>query len=665
VKKSRTLYAAVLLVGVLAAPLVAWFFSGWADVRAQQRELRAEPTRAAQAKASGLASELRQELTRLLAREAERPYFHYQNLFHDPRTGPSYYVSTSPLATGPQDQLILGYFNDGADGKLTTPTINDEAPHLSDQTRLAENRRFLDEVRRGFADQLAPVQGEIVAEAVSLPVKKKRIAPPQPQYKSTSSEDVTKDTDNAGAQEQQKAQVVQIDQQSYVQNNASNRVYWDNYLGNNPKTSFGNLEREQKVQQQQKQLDQHEQLQLNQQLEEERAKEAQAKEQAQLQQGQQAQLKTKPKPVTDVSRGWGGDQTEPKSSVTITISPFDWHTYPYAGQPALIAVRHVKTPDGTLSQGFVVDRSTLTSWLASRAGDSVAELVVGDEGGPNEIAPGWQLTVGANPRTLVDSAATAAKVASAFLMRFVIIGVIAAIAAMLVLMMVARAEQLARERSQFAAAAAHELRTPLAGLQLYGDMLADGLGDPTKLRDYARRMSEEASRLGRVVSNVLGFSQLERGNLAVDAKPGPLGGVLKELAERAEPALDRAGAMLALDVSPDLRARFDRDALIRVVGNLLDNAEKYGRAAEDRTIELAAREIDDTVEVTVRDHGPGISAEARAKLFRAFSRGVDADGPAGLGLGLALSKSLAHAMGGELAYRDGEGATFVLRLPKA
>jgi signal transduction histidine kinase len=251
-------------------------------------------------------------------------------------------------------------------------------------------------------------------------------------------------------------------------------------------------------------------------------------------------------------------------------------------------------------------------------------------------------------------------------MRFVAIGVIAAIAAMLVVMMVARAEQLARERSQFAAAAAHELRTPLAGLQLYGDMLADGLGDPGKLRDYARRMSEEASRLGRVVSNVLGFSQLERGNLAVDAKPGPLGEVLKELAERAEPALDRAGAMLALDVSPDLQARYDRDALFRIVGNLLDNAEKYGRAAEDRTIELAARETTDAVEVTVTDHGPGISTEARAKLFRAFSRGVDADGPAGLGLGLALSKSLAEAMGGQLEYRPASsGATFVLRLASA
>jgi signal transduction histidine kinase len=225
---------------------------------------------------------------------------------------------------------------------------------------------------------------------------------------------------------------------------------------------------------------------------------------------------------------------------------------------------------------------------------------------------------------------------------------------------------LARERSKFAAAAAHELRTPLAGLQLYGDMLADGLGDPAKMRDYARRMSEEASRLGRVVSNVLGFSQLERGNLSVEVRTGELGSALCELAERAQPALDRAGAVLDLDVPPELTARFDRDALARIIGNLLDNAEKYGRDAEDRTIALSARALDDRVEIAVSDHGPGIAPAARGKLFRAFSRGVSSDGPAGLGLGLALSQSLARAMGGDLEYRSapGGGAMFVLRLAR-
>ncbi|HLL22813.1 MAG TPA: HAMP domain-containing sensor histidine kinase [Kofleriaceae bacterium] len=572
--RSRTWVAAALLVGALAVLLVAWFFSGWADVRAQQRELRAEPSRTAERKAAGLASELRIELTRLAGREAERPYFHYQNLFHDPRTGPGNSVATSPLAAGPQDPLVLGYFHRDPSGKVTTPTVNDEAPHLSEPTRLAENRQFRDEVIRSFSAALADSAPQL-ASVETPPTKVARV-------------------------QSQRAQVVELDPRSYAQNAAPNAVY------------LGNLE------------------------------------------GVEA-----PPAQQTLQRPTSGP-------VTITISPFEWRTLTYANQPALVALRHVATPDGTLAQGFVVDPSTLTSWLASRAGDSVAELAAREAGGAHEIAPGWQLTVAANPRVLAAAAGAASDVARTFLVKFVLIGLVAGAAAMFVVMLVARAERLARERSQFAAAAAHELRTPLAGLQLYGDMLADGLGDPTKVRDYARRMSEEASRLGRVVSNVLGFSQLERGNLSVQVEDGPLGIVLAEIAERAEPALERAGALLALDVSPDLRARYDRDAVLRIVGNLLDNAEKYGRGAEDRTIELAGRATPNGVEVTVTDRGPGVAHHARAKLFQAFSRGVDSDGPAGLGLGLALSQSLARAMGGELEYRArDDGATFVLQLARA
>jgi len=291
----------------------------------------------------------------------------------------------------------------------------------------------------------------------------------------------------------------------------------------------------------------------------------------------------------------------------------------------------------------------------------VATLGPGD--GAHEIATGWHLAVAPNPRAVIAAAAESRAIAKSFIVRFAAVGAVAVLLAAIIVLLVVRAEQLARERSQFAASAAHELRTPLAGLQLYGDMLADGLGDPEKARDYARRMAEEAARLGRVVSNVLGFSQLERGNLSVDAQVGPLGDALRDLADRAQPALDRAGAVLALDAEPDLRARFDRDALARILGNLLDNAEKYTRGIDDRTIELTARDRGDRVEIAIADHGAGVRDPD--VLFRPFARGVTNDGPAGLGLGLALSRSLAQAMGGDLAYRAGTGATFVLTLPRA
>ncbi|MGN6105871.1 MAG: sensor histidine kinase [Kofleriaceae bacterium] len=686
-RSSRTLWAAALLAGALAVLLVPWFLSGWADVRAQQREVREAPARAARDKGDELALELRGELARVLSREVERPYFHYQNLFHDPRSGDHLGVTPSPLASGPDDPLVLGYFQLDAKGRLSTPTINEDLPQLSEPRRLAENRQFRDEVVRGFAAELAPprigtsvlvasADPEPVAPVPRPPVPRRKVAP----RANVASIDVPAVEQRANEPPPSK-QVIQIDQSSYAQNNDSNQAF----MQQNAVDPSMMVQQQQpwtpprQVQQQQQQPPQPLPPPPPPQPEppEPRAEPQQlaapsaeaANHRAAATEAAPGATSAAPPPRAPRPRrvAPAAAPATPPGPITITISPLEWHTFPYAGAPALVAVRHVETPDGSLAQGFVVDRAAMTRWLAGRAGDSVAELVEGDEAGAAGIAPGWHLSVAANPRVLAQAASAASLIARDFVLRFVLVGIVALLAAAGVVLLVARAERLARERSQFAAAAAHELRTPLAGLQLYGDMLADGLGDPAKLRDYARRMSEEAARLGRVVSNVLGFSQLERGNLSVEARPGNLGEVLGELAERALPALDRAGAVLALEVSPDLEARFDRDAVVRIVGNLLDNAEKYSRGAEDRTITLAGRALADRVEIEVSDRGPGIAPAARGKLFRAFSRGVSSDGPAGLGLGLALSQSLARAMGGELEYRPvaGGGATFVLSLARS
>ena len=659
----RTLYAAVLLVAALAALLVAWFVSGWSDVRAQQRELAAAPAREAAERSGELAHELRGELGQLLSREVERPYFHYQNLMHDPRAGATLNVSPSPLASGPSDPLVLGYFQVDAAGKVSTPPINDDLPALSEQKRLAGNARFRDEVARSLSASVKPAQvaardrGTLVASAAPPPRRSPAASAPRPVPRP--------------APEQAQAQVVEIDESSYTQNAMPTEIYRQQNVG--PRASR-KLMQQQASPPPQQQASPPPQQQANpppQQASPPPANPPPQQAMAMAPVPQQASPPP-PKPQPRVAPGTPpAPAAEPEAPVMLTISPLEWRTLPYGGRPALVAVRHVDTPDASLSQGFVVDRVAMASWLASRAGDVIAEIAAAPEASKRahaaEIAPGWYLDLAPSPRAMAAAASAAGSVADGFLARFVIVGVIAMIAAALVVLLVSRAERLASERSQFAAAAAHELRTPLAGLQLYGDMLADGLGDPAKVRDYARRMSEEASRLGRVVSNVLGFSQLERGNLSVEARPGNLGAALCELAERAQPALDRAGAALELDVPPELVARYDRDALARIVGNLLDNAEKYGRQAEDRTIRLAARDAGDRVEVVVTDHGPGVAPAARGKLFRAFSRGVSGDGPAGLGLGLALSQSLARAMGGDLEHQPGAacGATFVLRLDKA
>lgn len=670
---SRTLLAAGLLVAALAMLLGAWFFAGWSDVRARQLEARTEPTAAAARRSEDLARDLRAELDTLVEREIDRPYFHYQNLFRDPRASASIGVAPSPLANE-RDPLVLGYFQIDATGKVTTPTINDDVPELSDPKGLAGNLAFRDEVTKSFGVTYRPparaVPGTIVAQ----------VDPPRPRPRPTIQAPVTRPGNaapDAGVVDQigqtieppggerNVTQVQTIDNVSYQQNWNSNSIYLENNP-NVPRTNVTtSVPRSTPPSPDVPTLDVAVET---------------------VDAGVPVVASVEPPPVVKtpvvkpvpprgnptsrvVSTQIENLENKP---VTIIVSPFAFETEPFGGTPALVATRLVETPDGALTQGFVLDRAQIERWLASRGADATIahrETLRSPEAMTSsaQVVPEWFVDVRPPASEITAAATSAAKLATTFLVRFIALGALSLVAAALVVLMVSRAERLARERSQFAAAAAHELRTPLAGLQLYGDMLADGMGDPAKQRDYARRMAEEAARLGRVVSNVLGFSQLERGNLSVNPIAGDVAAELAELASRAEPALDRAGAVLSLEVAPELRAMFDRDALARIVGNLLDNAEKYSRDADDRTITLAARAVDGGVEIEVGDHGPGVAASARPKLFAPFTRGVTSDGPAGLGLGLALSQSLAKAMGGSLEYlpSSGEGARFVLRLAAA
>jgi signal transduction histidine kinase len=203
---------------------------------------------------------------------------------------------------------------------------------------------------------------------------------------------------------------------------------------------------------------------------------------------------------------------------------------------------------------------------------------------------------------------------------------------------------------------------------MYSEMLAEGLGDPSKGREYARLVSDEAARLGRVVSNVLNFSRLERGKLNVRVEPGNLPEAVRECVERQRPALEAMGATVTLAMAEDVPAAlFDRDAVAEIVQNLLDNGEKHTRGAADRELRVGVGTWDGHVELTVSDHGPGVPAEVRRRLFRPFERGNHADAPAGLGLGLTLVQALMQAHKGTVNYRDnpGGGAVFVVRFPIA
>jgi len=209
--------------------------------------------------------------------------------------------------------------------------------------------------------------------------------------------------------------------------------------------------------------------------------------------------------------------------------------------------------------------------------------------------------------------------------------------------------QFAERRNNFVSAVTHELKTPLTAIRMYAEMLRDGMVNSDLKRDecYAT-ITDESERLSRLIDNVLEFSRLERGRREMSWTVGPVGPVLGEAAETLRPHAEREGFSLRVEVEPGLPAvRFDRDALIQVIFNLVDNAMKYARQASSRTVVLAARREDGRVVVAVRDFGPGVPPRHLKRIFEPFYRSENelTRSASGTGIGLALVKELAESMG--------------------
>jgi len=360
---------------------------------------------------------------------------------------------------------------------------------------------------------------------------------------------------------------------------------------------------------------------------------------------------------------------ETASPATDPVSAqFQWHGIELGTTPALVALREVSDTRGKLVQGFVLSRSAVRGWLS--AAELPATLAPRPTTPDPSVATGevpldctsWEIAVGLGPAS-AEAEARAAAVLAGFWRSFSIGTGAALLAAISLVALILSTERQARQRAQFAASAAHELRTPLAGLRLYGEMLRDGIADTERASRYAGRIAEESERLSRVVTNVLGFTRLERGTLEVSTTDIDPVEVINTINERLHPMIASNGATLVFDHDGfDGNVHADADALGQILQNLVDNAEKYSRGASERTIRITLRRAGSTVDVLVEDRGPGIDAALEKKLFEPFARGNAPDQPAGLGLGLALARELARAQGAELEHvPGGTGASFRLR----
>ena len=230
--------------------------------------------------------------------------------------------------------------------------------------------------------------------------------------------------------------------------------------------------------------------------------------------------------------------------------------------------------------------------------------------------------------------------------------------------------RLSQRRATFVSAVTHELRTPLTTFQIYAEMLAEGMvPDAPQQKQYLNTLRTEAGRLIHLVENVLAYARLERGRTDGRLEVHPLGQLVESVEQRLADHAGRAGMELVVegdDAARGTAVRVNASAVEQILFNLVDNACKYAAAASDKRIHLIMRQSGRGVQLSVRDHGPGVSKPSR-RLFRSFSKSAReaAHSAPGIGLGLALSRRLARGMGGDLRLEKpaAEGAAFVLTLP--
>ncbi len=227
---------------------------------------------------------------------------------------------------------------------------------------------------------------------------------------------------------------------------------------------------------------------------------------------------------------------------------------------------------------------------------------------------------------------------------------------------------LSERRIRFVSAVTHELRTPLTTLRLYLDMLVGGLvRDESRRDEYLHTLHAEADRLSRLVGNVLDFSRLENQTPRLERQRVAVGDLFAQVRATWEGRCQDAGKELIVEGDGIAELWTDAALLQQVLGNLLDNACKYSRGAEDRRVWLQARAEGRQVVFEVEDRGPGVPARERRSIFRAFRRGRSADVTAGgVGLGLALARRWTRLLGGRLTLGPtpvGGGACFRVVLP--
>ncbi len=231
---------------------------------------------------------------------------------------------------------------------------------------------------------------------------------------------------------------------------------------------------------------------------------------------------------------------------------------------------------------------------------------------------------------------------------------------------VASADSATKAKAEFLASMSHELRTPLNAIGGYADLLLLGVTGELapEQRDYLERIRRSQQHLLGIISDLLNFSRIDAGRITYDMQPMLLGDSIRRVLPMVEPQAKERGLTLSFVGGKDLVACADQAKVEQILLNLLSNAIKFTKTGGSITLRQIS--ADDRVGIRVDDTGIGIPTGSLESIFDPFVQvgRTLAGGPEGAGLGLAISRDLARAMGGDIVVKSETdvGSTFEILL---
>ncbi|MCR2762569.1 ATP-binding protein [Microbacterium sp. zg.B48] len=237
---------------------------------------------------------------------------------------------------------------------------------------------------------------------------------------------------------------------------------------------------------------------------------------------------------------------------------------------------------------------------------------------------------------------------------------------LLVMRDITERERVEQMRRDFVANTSHELKTPVGAVSLLAEAIESAADDPDQVRNFAARLTAEASRLASLTARIMNLSRLQAADELTDDRDVAVDEIVAAAVEAHALQAGSAGVAVVRGGQRGLWVRGDAQILIEAVGNLLANAIHYSPPGSE--VGVGVKAADRVVEIAVADRGIGIPEPDQERIFERFYRADQARSrrTGGTGLGLAIVKHAVQRHGGEVRLwsRPGRGSTFTIRLPQ-